>query len=76
MATLSKFEQAQLKGLLKDDRWSVFEKYVAGHLQSLQEGRVTGQNAFETLRALHTKEGKIEGIEILMQLLENAAFND
>lgn len=71
---LERIERAQIKSLMQDDRWNGFEKAVALYLAMLREEKIGGQNEFETLRALHSRDGKIEGINgLLKELEENVA---
>lgn len=76
MGALTKQEQAQLKALIKNDYWSVLEKYVAAYTEGVNSQEIVGTNEFETLRMLHSNQGKVNGVEELLNLLETQAFKD
>lgn len=76
MAQLNKQEQAQLKALLRADNWGVLEKYIAIYTGEINAQEITGTNAFETLRTLHTNQGKVNGMEELLERLTTEAFKD
>ena len=75
MATnLTKAQQAQIRSLMKDDRWDSVMRYVALKIDQWRADRISGQNEFETLRALFTRDGKVDGVNEVFDGMEKQAF--
>lgn len=72
--TLSKAEISQIKLFMKEDGFEVLLRILAQHIDEINATKVTGQNAFETLRELHIREGKVEGLTEFFDRLERNAF--
>lgn len=65
---------ALIKRAVQDESWDAVMFVLDEHLKALNEEPVTGSNEFETLRSLHVKQGKIEGIKEFMEKLEKGEF--
>lgn len=48
--------------LMDKPGWDALAKLVAVTINELNARETPGQNAFETLRALHTREGQVKGL--------------
>lgn len=73
---LTKQQRAQVKSLMQDQRWSAVERFIALKLEQWRSERASGSTAFEELRAIHTKEGKIDGVIELFNQMEQGALDD
>lgn len=67
---LPKAELVQLKGLIKTEVWDVLLKVLAQYIDDIEQQPVDGMNEFMTLKNLHTKQGKIEGIKEFFERIE------
>lgn len=72
--SITKAQEAQIRSLMKDDRWDAVVRYVALKLERWQDERISGANEFETLRALFTRDGKVEGVREVFDGMEQQAF--
>lgn len=73
---LTKQEKAQIKSLQQDKRWDAITRFVGLKLDQWRETLISGQNAFEELRALHKRDGKVEGVLEIFEQMEQRAFDD
>lgn len=71
---LTKAQQGQIRSLMKENGWEAVTRFVALKLDQWRAEAVTGQNAFEELRTLHKRDGKVEGLLEFMDQLERQAF--
>ncbi len=67
-------ERAMLKRLIQDDAWNVLMEQLQKRLDELNAEPITGQNAFEELRSLHMKQGRIDGIKQFFDDIERLAL--
>ena len=74
MASLDKREKAQIKSIQQDERWNAVMKFVGLKLAQWREEGINGQNAFEELRALHRRDGKVDGALEIFEQMERQAF--
>ena len=74
MAALTKMDKAQIKGLMREQGWAALMKFVGLKLDSWRESAITGTNAFEELRMLHTRDGKVTGVLEFFEDLEKNAL--
>ena len=75
METLTKGQRAQIKSIMTDARWDAVMRFVGLKLAQWREEGISGQNAFEELRALHKRDGKVEGITEVFDQMEQQAFD-
>ena len=73
--TLNKMEKSLIKGLMRENGWSALLKFVAMKTEQWQEQAITGTTAFEELRALHTRDGKVNGVKELFEEMERSALD-
>ncbi len=73
---LTKQEKAQIKSIQGDDRWNAVLKFVGLKLTQWRESGVSGRTSFEELRALHKRDGKVEGVLEVFEQMERQAFED
>ena len=76
MAKIDKAQAGAVKRLMQSDGWSVIETALANRVSRLKAEEVNGSDSFETLRMLHKKQGKIEGLVEFFEDLEKQAFDD
>jgi hypothetical protein len=62
MAKLNKTDSAILAANIGKPVWEVMMKLAAMTINDLNGREVPGTDAFETLRALHIREGQVRGI--------------
>ena len=72
MAKLSRTESAQVMKIMDTEGWNMLMKLVAMTVSELNARVSAGSNAFEVLRSLHTREGKVAGLTEFFNSLENA----
>jgi hypothetical protein len=75
MAT-DKQQISRLKQLVQDDGWDVLRAILAQHIVELDQQEITGNNEFETLRELHKKQGKVEGLAEFFDKVEKLDFDN
>lgn len=74
MANLDKGQEAHLKALVRSDGWDVLMLALAEHIDKLNAEEITGSSEFETLRALHLKQGKVGGLTDFFDKVEQQNF--
>ncbi len=74
MASLTKAEKSQIKALMREPGWSAFLRFVALKTGQWKEAAISGKDAFETLRALHSRDGKVDGVTELLDEMERSAL--
>jgi hypothetical protein len=75
MATLDKGQKSLLKRLIREnDGWDVLELALAQYIDEIQREKVTGSSEFETLRMLHTNQGKVDGLKEFFERVERVDF--
>lgn len=67
-------DKARIKQLMKTEEWNSIIKFYALKLEQWNSTKVTGIGAFDTLKNLHTQQGKVEGLEEFMNQLEAEAY--
>lgn len=76
MAKLTQTEQKQIQTLAKDERWDALIKFVELKLEQWRGEEVAGPSAFEELRAMHKRDGKIAGVLELFEQIEKKAYDN
>ncbi len=76
MSGLNKAQHAQVRSLMKDERWDALIKFSGMKLDQWREQKISGNDAFQELRALHTRDGKVEGLLEFLDQLERNAFDN
>lgn len=74
--SLTKQQQAQIKSIMQDPRWDAVQRFLALKLAQWRAEPVSGQSAFEELRSLHKRDGKVDGVLELFDQMERQAFDD
>lgn len=67
-------DKARIKQLMKTDEWESVIKFYAHKLNQWNSEKITGVSAFDTLKNLHSQQGKVEGLEEFMNQLEQQAY--
>lgn len=73
---LNKAQQAQVRSLMKEDRWDAVMRFVALKIDQWRTQKISGNSEFETLRDLFTRDGKVEGVLEVFDQLERQAFEE
>lgn len=74
---LDKGQLALLKKMMQhDDGWDVLLLAMGNYVEKLNAERICGSSEFETLRDLHTKQGKSEGVQEFINQIQEMNFND
>ncbi len=71
---LSSADKARIKQLMKTDEWESVVRFFAIKITQWKDEKITGGSEFETLKSLHTNQGKVDGLEEFMNQLEQQAF--
>ena len=72
MAKLNKSESAQVMSLMSHKGWEVLMKLVIMTIDELNARQATGSNAFEVLRSMYLRDGRVEGLkELFFNGLDN-----
>jgi len=74
MPLLSKPEIGQLQQLMKEDGWEILLRQLADYIDKVNAEKVTGANEFESLRMLHTNQGRVDGLTEFFDKLDKKAF--
>lgn len=69
---LNKAEASLIQGLMRERGWDILTRVLAEYVDGLR-APVTGNSAFEELRALHKQQGAIEGLQDFFSALESKA---
>ena len=72
---LSPIEKSKLKAFVKDDIYDLLMKLVYERVAQWNTDRPSGTNAFETLRAMHIRDGKVDGLTEFFSDLEKNGFD-
>lgn len=71
---ISSAEASMLKQLQKENTWDIVIKLLAQKIDEIRAEDANGPGAFETLRSLHTNQGKVAGLKEFFDDLERGAF--
>lgn len=71
---LSNADKARIKQVMKTDEWESVIRFFALKLTQWQSEKITGISEFDTLKNLHTMQGKVDGLEEFMNQLEQQAY--
>ena len=71
MSKLSRTESAQLMSLMDKPGWACLTKLVAMTINELNAREATGENEFQVLRALFTRQGRVGGLTEFFNGIEN-----
>lgn len=74
MAPLQKHQTVAIKRMMQSADWDILENILAIYLSELATEPVSGSNSFEELRALHLKQGKIDGLKEFFDKLDRLNF--
>lgn len=72
---LNKLQKQKLGRLVRDDVWDILVLALDEQIVKIQSEKVTGSNDFETLRMLHTNQGKVDGLKEFFNKVETDALN-
>jgi hypothetical protein len=67
-------DKIKIKEVMKTDGWDSVVKFFAYKISQWNDEKITGSNEFDTLKNLHTQQGKVGGMEEFMEQLERQAF--
>lgn len=67
-------DSGSLKVMLTDKGYEMLENLRDKMIRDWNNRTVSGQDAFQTLRAVHRKEGKVEGLMEFFETLANEAL--
>lgn len=71
---ITKAQGAQIRSLMKEDRWDAIVRFVSLKIETWNNEDVNGNDAFQTLRALHMRDGKVAGVREVFDQMERQAF--
>jgi hypothetical protein len=64
----------RIKHLLKSDEWDSVLKFFSYKISQWNDEEISGENEFQTLKNLHQKKGKVEGLKEFMNQMEQQAL--
>lgn len=74
---LDKGQSMLLKKMMQhDDGWDILILALGQYVEHLNVDRTYGSNEFETLRDLHVKQGKVDGVKEFFDQVQQLNFND
>lgn len=68
--TLTKAEKSQIRAFMREKGWGSVMRFVGMKIDQWKEQPITGQSAYEELKALHTRDGKVSGVLELFDEME------
>lgn len=68
--SITKAERTLIRKLMRDDGWTALLSFVAMKVDSWKDAGISGRTAFEELRMLHTRDGKIQGVKELFDEID------
>lgn len=71
---LNKLEMSGIKKLTRDDAWDFLIKALGFYVDRINALKPSGADAFETLRSLHTNQGKVDGVKEFFEEIERLNF--
>lgn len=71
---LSILQKAQIKSWMSEESYDAVHQFYQNRIQEIQSEPITGRNAFEELRALHYKQGRIEELDKFFSDLERQSY--
>ncbi len=74
MTKLNKLQTSQIKAWMQEESYAAVFQFFTNRLETIRAEEVTGHNEFETLRALHKKQGKEEALVDFFNDLEKSAY--
>ncbi len=69
-------ESQMIKNLMNSDGWNELLTLLGREIDELHAEPIAGSNEFETLRALHYRDGKVAGLKEFFDKLERRAFDN
>lgn len=69
---LNRGESAALLTIMEKPGWDVLLKLLSITVSELEGRKATGENEFQVLRSLFTREGKIEGLKEFFNSMDDA----
>lgn len=66
-------EASQIRSLMQEQGWDVVQRLLEDEVASINAEPAQGSDAFSTLRALHRREGRVDGLKSFFEKLERGA---
>jgi hypothetical protein len=73
MAKLNKTESAQVMAIMDKPGWTALLKLVSATVSDLNSREATGENEFQVLRSLFTKQGQAKALTEFFNDLESGS---
>lgn len=73
---LDKGQERTLKQLVKEDAWDVLILAMGIFIDRVNATPASGTDAFQTLRDLHIKQGKVDGLREFFDDIEKLNFSE
>lgn len=74
MAKIGKTEASMIRNLMNEQGWQILQGLLADRIRDIQAEKIVGTNEFDTLRLLHTNQGKVDGLSNFFASLDEGAF--
>lgn len=73
---LSRPEKTQLKQALQSPQWATVEKFADAMCAKIKDSSPVRESEWESIKAMLTQEGQIQGIRTFIKELYNQATDD
>ena len=72
---LQKLDKAKVKAWIRDSdgSYDIISRLMAEYAVIINNTEITGENAFQTLKQLHTQKGKVDGVTEFFNEIERLA---
>ena len=75
MTKLNKLQCSQIKGWMQEESYNAVFQFFQNRLEEIRSQEITGNTEFETLRALHKKQGREEALLEFFNDLDKQAYD-
>ena len=73
--TLNKLQKSQIKAWMQEESYGAVNQFLGERLNEIGNQEITGSNEFETLKALHQKQGSIQALRDFFNDLDKQAYD-
>ncbi len=74
MAPLNKLQKSQIKAWMQEESYTAVFQFFTNRINQIRAEEITGNSEFETLRALHMKQGREQALLEFFNDLDKQAY--
>lgn len=74
MIPLTKLQKSQIKGWMQEESYAAVFQFYKNRIEEIRAEEITGQDSFQTLKALHKKQGREEVLQEFFNDLDRQAY--